>query len=53
VIEIFEPLCAHDLIEQSAVVKTYGPLLTKLHRQILDLLGVPASAYMSARTAVK
>jgi transposase len=53
VIEIFEPLCAHDLIEQGAVVKTYDPLFTKLHRQILDLLGVPASAYMSARTAAK
>lgn len=51
VIEIFEPLCAHDLLdEKGTVVKTYDPTLTRLHHQILDLLGVSASAYISTRT---
>jgi transposase len=52
-IEIFEPLCAHDLIENGSVVKSYDPLLTRLHHQILDLLGVPVSAYLSAETTSK
>ena len=51
VIEIFEPLCAHELVENGEVLKRYDPSLSKLHRQILDLLDVPTTAYQAARTA--
>ncbi len=47
VIEIFEPLCANELMENDEVLKCYDPQLSKLHRQILDLLKVPATAYKS------
>ncbi|MHB8187180.1 MAG: IS1634 family transposase [Dermatophilaceae bacterium] len=50
VIEIFEPLCAHELVDNGEVLKRYDPELSKLHRQILDLLKVPAAAYQAART---
>jgi transposase len=49
VIEIFEPLCAHELVEKNEVLKRYDPELSKLHRQILDLLDVPVAAYQTAR----
>ena len=50
VIEIFEPLCAHELVENDRVLRRYDPTLSKLHRQILDLLEVPATAYQAAQT---
>lgn len=50
VIEIFEPLCAHELVDNGEVLKRYDPELSKLHRQILDLLTVPATAYQAAQT---
>jgi transposase len=49
VIEIFEPLCAHELTENGKVLKRYDPELSKLHRQILDLLEVPVTAYQAAQ----
>ncbi|MEX6430540.1 IS1634 family transposase, partial [Ferrimicrobium acidiphilum] len=51
VIEIFEPLCAHELVETGEVLKRYDPELSKLHRHILDLLKVPATTYLTAQTA--
>lgn len=48
VIEIFEPLSAHELTEGATVLKRYDPSLSKLHHQVLDLLGVPAIAYQAA-----
>ena len=51
VIEIFEPLCAHELAENGQILKHYDPNLSKLHRQILHLLKVPATAYQAARSA--
>jgi hypothetical protein len=51
VIEIFEPLCAHELVESGQIIKHYDPSLSKLHRQILDLLKVPVTTYQAARTA--
>ncbi len=48
VIEIFEPLCAHELTENGTVLKRYEPGLSKLHRQVLDLLEVPLTAYRTA-----
>ncbi|MDA8354917.1 MAG: IS1634 family transposase [Actinomycetota bacterium] len=50
VIEIFEPLCAHELTENGKVLKRYDPELSKLHHQILDLLDVPGTAYQATRT---
>lgn len=50
VIEIFEPLSAHELLEGDEVVKCFDPSLSRLHRQILELLNVPVSAYQSGRT---
>ncbi len=50
VIEIFEPLCAHELVDNGEVLKRYDPRLSNLHRQILDLLKVPATAYQAAQT---
>ena len=50
VIEIFEPLCAHELVENGQILKRYDPSLSKLHRQILDFLKVPTTAYQAART---
>ena len=51
VIEIFEPLCLHALVDSSTVVKTFDPHLTQLQLQLLALLDVPAGAYVSAGTA--
>lgn len=48
VIEIFEPLCAHELVKNGQILKHYDPSLSKLLRQILDLLKVPATAYQAA-----
>lgn len=48
VIEIFEPLSAHELSENGTVLKHYDPGLSKLHRQVLDLLKVRVTAYRAA-----
>ncbi len=51
VIEIFEPLSAHELVANGRVLKHYDPSLSKLHRQVLDLLKVPITAYQAAPNA--
>lgn len=48
-IEIFEPLYAHELRVAGEVVASFDPTLSKLHRQVLDLLDVPATAYQADR----
>jgi len=45
VIEIFEPLYAHELRVGGEVVASFHPALSELHRQVLELLNVPAAAY--------
>ena len=50
VIEIFEPLCAHELRVAGEVVASFDPALSALHRQVLNLLNVPESAYQAERT---
>jgi len=50
VIEIFEPLCAHELRVAGEVVASFDPTLSALHQQVLDLLNVPESAYQAERT---
>ena len=52
VIEIFEPLYAHELRVAGEVVASFHPTLSKLHRQVLDLLNVPATAYQPERETV-
>jgi len=49
VIEIFEPLYAHELRVAGEVVASFHPTLSKLHRKVLDLLNVPATAYQAER----
>jgi hypothetical protein len=49
VIEIFEPLYAHELRVAGEVVASYDPTLSKLHRQVLDLLNLPATTYQTER----
>jgi len=53
VIEIFERLCTHELVDHGTVLKRYDSELSKLHRQILDLLKVPATAYLAAQTTAR
>ena len=50
VIEIFEPLCAHEPVENNQGLRRYDPACTKLHGQILDLVEVPGPAYQAAQT---
>lgn len=50
VIEIFEPLSAHELLEGDAVVKCFDLSLSRLRRRILELLNVPVGAYQSSPT---
>ena len=52
VLEIFEPLCSHELVENGNVLKGYDPSLSKLHRQVLDLLEVPVTAYQMVGTTL-
>jgi transposase len=48
VIEIFEPLCAHELVASGEVLKLYDPSLSKLQLQVLDLLHISAEVYAAA-----
>lgn len=50
VIEILEPLSAHRLVAGDQVLKRYDPTLSSLQQQILDLVGVPTTAYTTERT---
>ena len=52
VIEIFEPLYAHELRVAGEMVTSFHPTLSKLHRQVLDLLNVPATAYQAEKEAL-
>ncbi|HTW97607.1 MAG TPA: IS1634 family transposase [Acidimicrobiales bacterium] len=51
VIEIFEPLCAHDLSAGDTVLKRYDPNLSGLHHQLLELLEVPVTPYRARPVA--
>ena len=42
------PLQRHHLIRDGQPVQTFQPQLTPLQAQLLDLLGVPTSAYTSS-----
>jgi len=45
--EHFAELQRHQLIRHGQHIQTFDPQLTEFQRQLLDLLGVPASAYTS------
>ena len=45
VLELFEHLDSHVLVEDGVVVEIFEPNLSPLQRQLLKLLGVPLSAY--------
>lgn len=46
VVEVFEPLCAHELVASGEALKLYAPSLSKLQLQVLDLLDIPADVYV-------
>jgi transposase len=49
VLDIFTGLARHHLIdERGRLVQTFQPELSPLHRQVLDLLGIPETAYLGA-----
>ena len=45
ILEIFASLARHDLYQHSQHVQTFQPELTALQLQVLDLLGLPSTAY--------
>lgn len=47
VLEIFSGVARHHLTDHSRLVKVFEPELNPLQRQVLDLLGIPVSAYIS------
>jgi transposase len=48
ILEIFADLTRHELHRNGELVQTFEPELTPLQRQVLDLLGVPATSYTNA-----
>lgn len=45
ILEIFATTTRHDLYRDGTLVKTFQPELTAQQQQVLDLLGLPATAY--------
>jgi transposase len=45
ILAVFNDLTRHELHRDGQLVQTFEAELTPLHQQILDLLGVPATAY--------
>ena len=45
VLDIFAGLTRHRLLQQVRPVQVFLPELSPLQRQVLDLLGIPATAY--------
>ena len=43
--EIFADLTRHELHHDGQLVQTFQPELSPLQQQVLDLLGVPTTAY--------
>ena len=46
ILAVFADLTRHELHRDGRLVQTFEPELTPLQQQILDLLGVPATAYI-------
>jgi transposase len=47
ILEIFADLTRHELYRDAHLVQTFEPEINPLQQQVLDLLGVPATAYTS------
>jgi transposase len=50
VFDLFAETACHHLTSQGEVIQLFEPELNHLQRQVLDLLGVPRDAYLSATT---
>jgi hypothetical protein len=48
VLDIFSAVSRHHLTSDGRLVQTFEPELSPLQLQVLQLLGVPASAYLSS-----
>jgi transposase len=48
ILEIFADLTRHELYRDGQHIQTFEPKINPLQRQVLDLLGVPTSAYTPA-----
>lgn len=48
VLRLFSLAQRHALLQEGQTIRVFDPKLTELQRQLLDLLGVPASAYQNA-----
>ena len=51
ILELFAGVNRHHLLTDSAVVQVFEPTLTPLQLELLDLLGVPESAYTNAASS--
>jgi hypothetical protein len=47
ILEIFSDARRHHLVNDGVIVKDFDPTLTSLQREVLELLHVPASVYVS------
>jgi len=50
ILEIFNDVQRHQLIDNGQIVQTFEPELTDLQQQVLDLLHIPAGVYSSTET---
>jgi len=50
VLEIFNGIARHHLIDHGHVVQVFEPTLTPLQHQVLELLGIPADSYTANPT---
>ncbi len=50
ILEIFSDTQRHHLVNNDVIVKDFDPTLTSLQRDVLELLHVPASVYVSETT---
>ena len=48
IVEIFADLTRHELRRDGQLVQTFQPELSPLHQQVLELLDVPTTSYISA-----
>jgi hypothetical protein len=45
ILDLFLPLQRHHLIKNGSLLQIFEPELSPLHRQILQLIGLPSSAF--------
>jgi hypothetical protein len=50
VLDIFNSVARHHLIDHGHVTQTFEPALTPLQHQVLDLLDIPAHTYTPGTT---